>query len=168
MIAQADSSGDLSAFAQRYWGRAADFGDFADGLHFAIFCAEDTQFIEEREIAGLVKGTFMGTYLIDEYRNVCRDWVTAPVGPRVREPLRTPIPTLLVTGWFDPVTPPETAERVARELPVHQVLLIRNEAHGSSLGCARPAVLYFLDKATLDGIPPVCDGVTSLWSRAQP
>jgi pimeloyl-ACP methyl ester carboxylesterase len=168
LVARADSSGDLSAFAQRYWGRAADFEGFADGLHFAIFCAEDVQFINEPEIAGLVKGTFMGTYLIDEYRTVCRDWVTAPVGPKVREPLRASVPTLLVTGWFDPVTPPETAERVGRELPVHQVLMVRNEAHGAGFGCARPAVLHVLVKGTLEGVPSVCEGVTNLWAKPQP
>ncbi len=165
MIHQADSTGDLSPFAQRYWGRAADFGGFADGLHFAIFCAEDVPFITDREADSLSRGTFIGTYLLDEYRGRCRDWVRAPVAPTVQAPLTAPIPTLLLSGWFDPVTPPETAARVAAALPNHRHIVVRNEAHGAGFGCARDATLHVLTKATLDGLPAVCDSVTNLWSH---
>ena len=74
------------------------------------------------------------------------------------------MPVLLVSGWFDPVTPPETAERVAATLTNARHLVVRNEAHGAGFGCARPAVLHVLEKATLEGLPPVCEGVTNLFS----
>lgn len=164
LIQEADRTGDLSGFAQAYWERAAAFNeDFADGLHFAIFCAEDVQFIEPSAIAGLVAGAFIGRYLIDEYRTVCDDWVKAPIGPATREPLRTNTPVLLVSGWFDPVTPPETADRAAERLTNVRHLVIRNEAHGAGFGCARPAVLHVLKNATLEGLPPVCEGVRGLF-----
>jgi pimeloyl-ACP methyl ester carboxylesterase len=165
MIHAADSTGDLSPFAQRYWGRAADFKGFADGLHFAIFCAEDIPFIEDRQVDSLTRGTFIGTYLIDEYRAVCRDWVRAPVAATVQEPLRVPVPTLLLSGWFDPVTPPETGARVAAGLVNHRHLVIRNEDHGSGFGCARAATMHVLVRATLEGLPAVCDSVTNLWDH---
>ncbi len=168
MIRAADSSGDLSGFAQAYWERAAAFNDdFADGLHFAIFCAEDVQFIRPNQIAELTRGAFLGSYLIDEYRTVCAGWPRAPVGGRIREPLRTAVPTLLLSGWFDPVTPPETGERVAASLTNARHLVIRNEAHGAGFGCARPAVIHVLTNATLEDLPPVCAGVTNLFPAAR-
>ncbi|MFN0180584.1 MAG: alpha/beta fold hydrolase [Gemmatimonadales bacterium] len=165
LIHRAARTGDLSGFAQRYWERVVNFGTFADGLHFSIFCAEDVPFIADGEIAGLTAGTFLGSYLLDEYRDGCRDWVRAPVGPRIQEPLSGDVPVLLVSGWFDPVTPASYAERVAATLPRSRHILVRNEAHGSTFGCARPAVIHALTEGTLEGLPSVCDGVTNLWSR---
>ena len=163
MIRRAATTGDLSEFAQRYWEREADFGGFANGLHFAIFCAEDVQFIKENEVARATADTFLGRYLVDEYRTICHDWTIAPVTDQARRPLTSPIPTLLLSGWFDPVTPPPNAERVARGLGNAVHLIVRNEAHGSGFGCARPAVLHVLTGATLAGLPPVCQAVTNLW-----
>jgi len=166
VVHRAAVSGDLSPFAQRYWGRAADFADFADGLHFSVFCAEDIPYIQDKEIPDLTKGTFLGEYLIDEYRGGCREWVRAPVGKDIFQPVTAPITTLLFSGWFDPVTPPQFGAEVASHLPKSRHLVIRNEAHGSEFRCALPAALYFLTKETLDGLPDVCGGVTNLWSGA--
>ena len=167
MIATADRTGDLSPFAQRYWNRAADFNaDFADGLHFAVFCGEDVRAIREDQVERLVSGTFIGRYLIDEYRTICADWPRASVSGKGREPVASLVPVLLVSGWFDPVTPPETAMRVAARLPNARQLVVRNEAHGAGFGCAAPAVLYVLTKGTLNGLPTVCEGVVNLFDSA--
>jgi len=164
LITQADRTGDLSRFAQAHWARAAALGGLvAEGLHFAIFCAEDIPFIQQDEIAALTRGSFIGRYLIDEYANGCREWVRAPIGPNAREPLRTSVPVLLISGWFDPVTPPEAAERVRAHLTNVHHLVVRNEGHGSEFGCARPAVLQFLETGSLAGLPAVCEGVTNLF-----
>jgi pimeloyl-ACP methyl ester carboxylesterase len=157
MIHTAATTGDLSPFAQRYWERAADFEEeFADGLHFSIFCAEDVPFMSEEEITAATTGTFIGRYLIDEYRQICSEWPRASIAPDFRQPLDAPVPTLLVSGYFDPVTPPEMAERVARHLPMHRHIVDSLGHHGSSFGCAWSAVLYVLEKGTLDGMPAVC------------
>ncbi len=166
LIHRADSTGDLSDFAQAYWSRAADFAEtFADGLHFAIFCAEDVPFIRPAEIPSLVAGSFMGTYLADEYRTICDEWVRAPIGPHTREPLQTGTPTVLFSGWFDPVTPPDVAERVAEHLPNSRHIVVRNEAHGAGFGCARPAMLYVLTEGKVEGMPSVCGDIHNLWDR---
>jgi pimeloyl-ACP methyl ester carboxylesterase len=165
LLSAAARTGDLTPFAQAYWDRAANFNaDFADGLHFAIFCAEDVPFIGPAEIPELVHGAFIGRYLIDEYATVCRDWVRAPLDQGARAPLRIDAPALLLSGWFDPVTPPETGERVAAGLPNGRHLVVRNEAHGAGFGCALPATLHVLVKGTLEGLPAVCAGVTNLFA----
>jgi hypothetical protein len=71
------------------------------------------------------------------------------------QPLTAPIPTLLTSGRYDPVTPPEMAERVAKHLPVHRHIVTSNGHHGTSFGCARPATIHLLTKGTLEGMPEV-------------
>ena len=164
MIHRAARSGDLSEFAQRYWERVVNFATFADGLHFSIFCAEDVPFIQESEIPGLVANTFIGRYLLDEYRGGCREWPRAEVDRVIHDPVVAAVPVLLLSGWFDPVTPASYGDKVAATLSRSRHLLVRNEAHGSGFGCARPAVLHVLTTGSLEGLPDVCDGAANLWS----
>ena len=156
MIANAATTGNLDHFAQRYYSRAADFEtDFADGLHLASLCSEETSQIRDADVAGATAGSFIGRYLIDEYRNACAGWPRARLPEGVRQPLTARVPTLLVSGYFDPVTPPEMADRVARHLPVHRHIVDSASHHGSSFGCARPAVIYVLANGKLEGMPEV-------------
>jgi pimeloyl-ACP methyl ester carboxylesterase len=157
MIGRAAASGDFSEFAEAYWSRDASLDQvIAFGTHLSVFCAEDVPFPTESEIDQLTGGTFLGRYLIDEYRNACRAWPRGSVAADARTPVTTPVPTLLVSGAFDPVTPPAFADRVAQSLPVSLSITDPAGSHGSSLGCALPAVLYVLERGTLGGAPPAC------------
>ncbi len=160
---EAATSGRLDVFAQKYWQRAAEFDAFADGLHLTVFCSEDVPLIPEGQVDSLTSGAFIGRYLIDEYRTACDGW---PIGERpadFEQPMTAPAPVLLLSGWFDPVTPSRTGEAVARLLPNSRHLVVRDEAHGAGFRCARRAVLHVLVKATLEGLPGVCRGVMGLW-----
>lgn len=157
MLARAAESGDLSEFATAYWLRARAMDRaVADGLHFSVFCAEDVPFPGDSEIDAATHRTFLGRYLFDEYRAACRTWPRARLAPGARTPLITRVPTLLLSGAFDPVTPPVFADRVARSLSASLKIVSPQDSHGSSFGCAMPAVLYVLERGTIDGAPPVC------------
>lgn len=110
----------------------------------------------------MAAGTFFEGYLWDEYAGACRQWKRADIAPDFRSPLESDIPTLLLSGAYDPVTPPETGERVARSLTRSRHLVIPNEAHGAGFGCARPAVLHVLLTGSIDGLPDVCAGVGAI------
>ncbi|HKP30541.1 MAG TPA: alpha/beta fold hydrolase, partial [Gemmatimonadales bacterium] len=106
-ITEAATSGNLDWFAGRYYSRAADFEeDFADGLHLAAVCNEEVVWIKDADIGPATATSFIGTYLIDQYREACKGWPKAKVAADFQRPLTAPIPTLLVSGLFDPVTPP--------------------------------------------------------------
>src|SRR5439155_2380035 len=147
MIHRAASAGDLSEFAQRYYDRAAGFEQsFADGLHLAVFCAEDVPFIRDEEVAPATAGTFLGSYLVDQYRAACRLWERAEVAPDIHQPIRAQVPVLLYSGHYDPVTPSATGEAVARALPQSRHIVVRDQAHGQEFGSAISATgIYLLE-----------------------
>jgi len=156
-IGRAAATGDVSAFAQRYWERQVAFSrTFATGLHLSVLCAEDVAFIDPREIAGATAGTFFGQYLIDEYRNACALWPLAQIPADFRLPVKVSVPTLLVSGYFDPVTPPSFAEQIARTLPMSRLVVSKTGAHGSVAGCPLSAALFVLRAGTLTGMPDAC------------
>ena len=157
-IVEAAKSGNLDWFAGRYYSRAADFEeDFADGLHLAAVCNEELVWIKDSDVGPATAKSFIGTYLIDQYREACKGWPKAKVAADFQRPLTAPIPTLLVSGLFDPVTPPRIADRVARNLPKVRHIVDSTSHHGSAFNdCARPVVLYVFREGTIDGAPPGC------------
>jgi len=158
LIARAAATGDLSALAQRYWRRAVFFdgGAFATGLHLSVLCGEDVAFIRDADVDPATAHTFLGRYLVDEYRRACAHWPTASVPAEFAMPVTSAIPTLLLSGFFDPVTPPAFGDAVAKTLTVSRHVVSPHTAHGSVGGCAADAALFVLKTGTLDGAPEVC------------
>jgi pimeloyl-ACP methyl ester carboxylesterase len=157
MIGRAVSSGDLSDFAQAYWRRRVRFDDtLALGMYLSVVCAEDVPFIRDDEVGPASAGAFLGRYLVDEYRAACAVWRRGAVPTDAHRPLTARVPALLISGQFDPVTPPEFADRVARSLPGARVILSPFTAHGSAAACARPAALHVLAGGALQTVPDVC------------
>ena len=156
LIGRAIASGDMSEFAQRYFDRQQSFNALTHGLHLSIMCPEDVQFVTDDEVRAATANTFLGTYVIDEYRAACRLWPIAKIASDFRKPVTVRVPTLLVSGHFDPVTPQQFADRIAASLPLARQYVSPTSAHGSASRCPLPAVLQVLSTGSLDGLPDVC------------
>lgn len=103
----------------------------------------------------------------------CPLWVGERYGDTLALPLRSGIPTLVITGELDPRTPPSYAERVGQGLSRAQVIVAPSTGHERLPDCAfRLASEFFetperrLDAACMDSVPPirfVTDVVPSRW-----
>ena len=64
-----------------------------------------------------------------------------------REPVESDVPTLLLSGEFDPITPPRNAELVAQGLPNSILYTAPFTGHGAALSdpCAAELVAAFLE-----------------------
>lgn len=155
-VLRAAARGDFQQLAQRYWERAMRFRGLATGLHLSVMCVEDVPPAGHAEADRVTEGTLLGRYLLDDYRRACEAWGVPPTG-RLPPPLDAPlsIPTLLLSGRFDPSTPPEYAEQVARFLPRSRHD-IADAGHGVSFGCARETVSLALALGTFEGVPVAC------------
>jgi pimeloyl-ACP methyl ester carboxylesterase len=101
----------------------------AIGMHHSVVCAEDLPFIGEVDRARLA-ATYMGADIIDPLRRVCAIWPRGPVDAGFREPLKSTVPVLLLSGSADPVTPPAYAETAMRGLTVARHVVLQDEGHG--------------------------------------
>lgn len=89
--------------------------------------------------------------------HTCRYWQSGEAPAAFRSPVTATVPTLLLAGEFDPVTPAEWAEEAARHLPDAAVFVFPGVGHGvlDSHQCAAELVLAFLsDPARTE--PPIC------------
>jgi pimeloyl-ACP methyl ester carboxylesterase len=154
----AAASGDLSFFAQSLYDRATALlgGVIAIGLHISSYCAEDVPRLENADIDTETEGTFLSRYLVDEYRGACANWPVEAAPPEWYRSFEAQVPTLLVSGHYDPSTPDEAAETVRRSLPNSRHIVVRDASHGAGFTCARPVVEEFLLSASLAGITNPC------------
>ena len=109
----------------------------------------------ERELARFPRVAEIKRY--DWRYSPCRYWRSGEAPPAFREPVASSVPTLLLAGEFDPVTPPEWAELAAQTLSRAQVFVFPAVGQGvlDSHVCAADLVRAFFD-APEDPEPPVC------------
>jgi pimeloyl-ACP methyl ester carboxylesterase len=125
---------------------AGDFG--AEGnvailLQLAVVCAEDVPRLtpELRQS----DDSRVTTLLTDKYQAMCKMMNVPAVA--MPAPSRIDAPALLLSGGYDPITPPHRAATAAKFMPRAQHLVVANAGHGvSQLGCAPRLLRAFLDK----------------------
>jgi len=122
---------------------------FADGMYMTVVCAErgdsDAEEAGQGELAPRLKQA--GVKGARSMLEVCRDWNVELLPRSVLEPVLSDVPTLLLSGEFDPITPPEFAERVAEGLSRAQLVTFPGGTHGQAFGsdCANGVIQRFLD-----------------------
>ena len=89
----------------------------AMGHYFSVTCSEDVDRIPEGARDSAARGTLLGDYRVQQQVDACKLWPHAKL-PEEHFAFRTlDIPTLLISGDADPVTPPRWAEAMKRYLP---------------------------------------------------
>jgi len=81
---------------------------------------------------------------------ICEEWPVEQAGEWVKEPLVSDIPTLLLAGEFDPVTPPEFAQLVAGHLSNRYYYLLPGAGHigDNTSECALSITASFIEDPT--------------------
>ncbi|HWK81432.1 MAG TPA: alpha/beta hydrolase, partial [Thermomicrobiales bacterium] len=81
-------------------------------LHYAVMCQDEIPYIDEDEVMENIEDADVSQAVIDDelasmesYTEICDAWDLPPSGEISNEPVVSDIPTLIVTGRFDPITP---------------------------------------------------------------
>src|SRR6202161_3821924 len=128
----------------------------ANGMQYSVICSEDEPFFAGVDRAAIAK-TYQGTDMVDALHEICRLWPKGPVDGDLHAPLHSDIPTLLLSGEADPVTPPVDAERAATGLTRHRHLILKGEGHGQlPTGCMPIIAADFLDNPVPDKLDASC------------
>jgi pimeloyl-ACP methyl ester carboxylesterase len=125
------------------------------GMEFSVFCAEDligvtpADYLETRQqMPRPLAGTADPEDVIEyDFFGICQNWPVEQADPAVKEPVVSNIPTLILEGEFDPVTPLVYAEEVAAHLSTSYVYEFPGVGHNIlvSSPCARDIADRFLE-----------------------
>lgn len=119
------------------------------GMYYSVICAEDADFSPSDQDLGGVRPQIarIEERSPQQLLNVCAAWDVEALGPDVDDPVQIDVPTLLLSGAFDPITPAENAETAAASLPTSFTYVFPTGAHGQLLGdCADGIVQDFLNQ----------------------
>jgi len=109
--------------------------DLSFGLFFAITCSEDVPFLRETEILTQSQGTFLGDYRVRQQQAACEHWPKAALLEDYRNPVRSSVPTLLVTGGDDGGTPVWYTDHVMQGLSNSRKVVIGGQGHTEWNAC---------------------------------
>ena len=153
------AGGDERALAQTALaGRTVLGGDrLAAGFFLSVTCTEDIPYLSNRA-GDMAAGTFGGDYRLQQQRAACKEWTRGVVSREHRQPVRSNIPTLLLSGELDPVTPPSGGDEVARTLTQARHVVLRNNGHpiGNGERCINVMVAVFLDRGSAANLDTSC------------
>ena len=139
-------SGDTDLL-ETLFAYTTDETGFSFGMHLSLQCAEEIAFsnraaFEERD--ALVEEPLREALSAKIYLDYCEHWPVDAAPPIENEPVRSDIPTLVLAGKFDPITPPSFSMAAFDYLSAAQFFLVETESHGASVSeCGAELVRSF-------------------------
>ncbi len=139
--------------------RAAGMSEtMSAGLYFSVSCAEDLYGNSEAERAKAEAGLrFFDSEYLERLGEACARWPHASMPAEYWAPVVSDVPTLLLSGRYDPATPPAMGERVAARLSHGRHVIAEGASHGVwHQGCALELAAELFATADPDKLDPSC------------
>ncbi len=129
----------------------------AMGMHNSVVCAEDApRFDGAVDRAALLK-TYIGTIMLDGMTALCEVWPRGPVDKGFGNPMKSPVPALLLSGEFDPATPAEYGAQAAAGFEHALHVVVPGQGHGQMQSpCVRRLLRRFIEQGSAAGIDTAC------------
>lgn len=156
LLLNSGAHGDFSALAAQSLLLMRSYAGIALGMHNSVVCAEDVPFwgaIDRPRLAA----TFMGVAQVDALATLCGIWPHGPVDADLHAPLVSGVPTLLLSGSDDPVTPPRYAQLAAAQLSQARQLVLPGFGHGQlTVPCMDRVLADFLARPVVAAVDAAC------------
>lgn len=153
LLLQQAVAGRFEPFATAAVQRNRGLGEaLAFGMLMCVTAAEDLPRIRDDEITAECAGTFLGDARVRAQLAIAAFWPRGEVSPAYAEPVAVDVPTLLLSGTHDPVTPPRWGDEAARHLP-HSLHVVVPGCHGVGMHPAVAGVVReFLAEASTEDL----------------
>ncbi|MCV6615240.1 MAG: alpha/beta hydrolase [Cellvibrionaceae bacterium] len=128
------------------WGLTIDGLNLAMGMHGAIICAEDWPRLSEADRAAMNK-SLIGGDMLAGLDAACPIWNVQPQLQGFAQPFSTQLPVLMLSGRFDPATPPAWAKKIEPRLTKGQHVIFPYATHGvAGHTCAPDLMAQFVSE----------------------
>lgn len=153
------ATGNFSPLAQlAFQYRNALVATGSNGMYLSVTCAEDLPWFKKTEATKLAENTLLGDYRVRQQLEACELWPRAKVDPKYDAQSLAPV--LMLTGEWDPVTPPSNAEDAGRFLPNSLQVVVPHAGHGfgglEGTRCLQDLIGRFIDQGSTKGLDTSC------------
>lgn len=145
-------AGPLMAQAEMILTSLSD--QIAHGMQLSVICSEDASLMTLNPDDA---DTVLGNSLLELMQAQCAVWPKGSRPANFHSPLVSDRPILLVSGEFDPVTPPRYGEEVLRTLKNGRHLILRGQGHNViGAGCMPRLLAQFFEKPEPSALKVEC------------
>ena len=144
---------NLMALAKMMQGDMAE--SMSMGMQMSVICTEDGgSMVARAEDAE----TVLGNRMVEAMAAMCEVWPKGDKPADFNTPLKGDLPVLVLTGEFDPVTPPKYGEEIAsKALPNARWLDLKGQGHNViGAGCMPKLFAQFIEKADAKALDAKC------------
>lgn len=124
----------------------------SDGFFYSVECGEDWPFLTQQDITKSLQGitpqiaAVFGPGEQQEF-DVCQFWKVQKVPAAQKQPVVSNLPTLVLSGEYDPITPPSNGQETANNLSNSYFFIFPGQGHGQeySSDCSDTIINAFED-----------------------
>ncbi len=130
----------------------------ASGMHNSVVCTEDApKFDLSASRRRALDETYLSASMVDTLEQICEVWPQGYLHEDLLEPVVADTPVLVLSGEFDPITPPAWGEAVLPGLSNSRHLIAPGQGHGVVVrGCLPRLAGNFVDDLDLAAIDASC------------
>lgn len=122
------------------------YADISMGMHYTVLCNEDYPQYKNQDKH--LSEKFMDMRAVENMTEVCELWPRYALPDEYSSPLKSDIPTLLLSGARDPITPPYWAEQVLQGLTNAKHGVAPGGHHSITRdGCSTQLIAQFINTA---------------------
>ena len=138
-------------------GGGGDTPNMAIGMQLSVICAEDAPKNTADDLTKGSESTLFGKYVMSIQQEACSFWPRGHVDDSFYEPVTSSIPTLVLSGEVDPVTPPSWGEQVASTLSNSKHIIIGGTGHtAGGTGCGQRLMREFIEEGSPAALDTSC------------
>lgn len=127
------------------------------GLQQTILCVEDVARIDGDKPIDAT--SLLQIRAINDAKAICEFWPKGELPDNFFEPVKSDIPTLMLSGQLDPVTPPRWGDFAAEHLTQHIHVRVDGAHHNvSNLGCVPDLIDEFFTNTATENLDTSCAG----------
>jgi pimeloyl-ACP methyl ester carboxylesterase len=137
------------AFFERIYSLLVFDRSMSIGMYYSVVCAEEANFTpQDQDLTGVRPQIAKNEAREPKFiLDTCKMWDVKSLGPAVDQPIQSDVPTLLLSGGFDPITPATYADTAAKTLSHNYEFVFPAGGHGQALDgdCQNSIIQAFLD-----------------------
>jgi len=131
-----------------------------EGMYLSVTCAEDLPWVTHDEAKRLAENTFLGAYRYYDQSEACEAWPRGTVEATYADPVKSNKPVLLITGQWDPVTPPAHGDMAAKTLSNSLHIVVPHGGHGlgglQNINCVDGLIAQFIETPSVKDLDTSC------------
>ena len=132
-------------------------GSISVGMQLSVLCSEDAPLVSRTDLDRQNANNLFGDQLFADQITACEFWPRGTIDASYYQPVVSDVPTLVLSGELDPITPPSWGEQILSHLSRARHFTAASSGHGViGTPCGVRLIQDFLDRGSAVDLDATC------------